>query len=333
MLLLRAGRFSLIHLLVIIVLIAVPALSGAQEYKVFTSEEYGFMMKYPAAWVKIDRPKGNYYVVFQAPDMVDNFRSRIHVAAHTPVKDPLSVFLQELRNGITDLQKKSGTPKDKQEVQIEDEGEFKSEIPGAYYFFIRAYESNLKLWMGIVIVFFKHEQTLLRISCLAPLQQMDSFYKTFNDVLVSVKFAGAPGKPAQPAMPGPAPSPAPTYQQPQPAAPGAMQQPQPAPAPPRPTVQPAQPAPAQPQVQPAPGQPQVQPYQPVPATPRPSVQPAQPAPAQPLVQPPSQPTPGQRPQLGETGPARPPEQPAQAPRPVPRGPLRSPEGPATGIVN
>ncbi len=68
-------------------------------------------MEYPKDWVKIDKPKGNYYAVFQASDLADGFRNRILVAAHKPVKDPLDVYLQEFRTGIKDLQKKPGQMK------------------------------------------------------------------------------------------------------------------------------------------------------------------------------------------------------------------------------
>jgi hypothetical protein len=193
---------------VTILLFALPWISRAEEYKTFSSEEYGFTMKYPSTWVKIEKPKSNYYVIFQSPDLTDHFRNRIHVAAHKPVKDPLNVYLQEFRNGIADLQKQVGSAgaKEKQEVKLIDEGEFKCEVPGAYYFFIQAYESNLKIWMDIVIVYYKHEQTLLRISCLAPSSVMEKFQPLFNDVLVSVKFA-TEGKPAstQPAPAAPLP--------------------------------------------------------------------------------------------------------------------------------
>ncbi len=203
----RTGSFSGFPLLVAIAILVIPAISLAEDYKVFTSEEYGFSMKYPANWVKIDNPKGNYYVVFQAPDLVDGFRNRIHVAAHKPVKDPLNVFLQELRNGIKDLQGKA-EKKDKQEVRIQDEGEFRSEVPGTYYFFIQALENKLKIWMDIVIVFYKHDQTLLRISCLAPSKNMEKSHQMFNDVLVSVRFTeGKPETrpPAPQAVPAPSP--------------------------------------------------------------------------------------------------------------------------------
>jgi hypothetical protein len=283
--LLRAGFYARIAMLVTIAVLFLPGLLWAQDYRVFTSEEYGFTMKYPASWVKLDKPKGNYYVVFQAPDLIDNFRSRINVAAHTPVKDSLSVFLQEFKNGIADLQKKSaGASKERQLVQILDEGEFKSEVPGAYFFFVQAYDENSKLWMDIVIVYYKHEQTLLRISCLAPSQQMEHFHKLFNDVLVSVKFASEAERPGEPTLPPPA------YQPPQPPAPSVA----PPPAPPRPMIQPTQPAPSQPESRPLP-------------PPSPSVQP----------------------RTGEPG-VQPSEQP---PRPAPRGPLKAPEGPATGIIN
>ena len=190
---------------VTILLFALPWVSLAEEYKTFSGEEYGFTMQYPANWVKIEKPKGNYYVIFQSPDLTDNFRNRIHVAAHKPVKDPLNVYLQEFRNGIADLQKQAGAAgaREKQEVKLVDEGEFKCEVPGAYFFFIQAYESNLKIWMDIVIVYYKFEQTLLRISCLAPSSVMEKFQPLFNDVLVSVKFASE-GKPSFTQPPAPA---------------------------------------------------------------------------------------------------------------------------------
>ena len=115
----RINSFS--RILLLITVFIVPAVCHGEEFKVFTSEEYGFSMKYPATWVKTE-PRGNYYVVFQAPDLVDNFRNRVHVAAHKPVKDPLEVFLKELRNGIADLQKQSS---DKQQVRILDEGDMR----------------------------------------------------------------------------------------------------------------------------------------------------------------------------------------------------------------
>jgi hypothetical protein len=194
---------------VTILFFAFPLALSAQEYKTFESEEYGFTMQYPASWVKIEKPKGNYYVIFQAPDLTDNFRSRIHVAAHKPVKDPLNVYLQEFRNGIADLQKQTtgAGSKEKQEVKLIDEGEFKSEIPGASYFFIQAYEGNSRIWMDIVIVYYKHEQTLLRISCLAPSSVMEKLQPLFNDVLVSLKFVS--GGTSATSQPGPAMGPAP----------------------------------------------------------------------------------------------------------------------------
>jgi hypothetical protein len=202
-----------------LLILLVPVSSFAADFKTFSSDEYGFSMKYPPTWIKIDKPQGNYYVVFQDPDLTDNFRAKIHIAAHKPVKDPLNVFLQELRNGITDLQKGTGTAKEKQEVRILDEGEFKCEVPGAYYFFIQAYENNPKTWMDIVIVFYKNDQTLIRVSCLAPSKSMEKFHQAFNEVLLSVRFTPtppvadqnvqqnlAPGSvaPAQPSVPTPA---------------------------------------------------------------------------------------------------------------------------------
>ncbi len=89
----RIGFSWRIPLFFAMVILVIPAISSAEDYKVFTSEEYGFTMKYPASWVKLDRPIGNYYVVFQAPDLTDGFRDRIQIAAHKPSKDPLSSLL------------------------------------------------------------------------------------------------------------------------------------------------------------------------------------------------------------------------------------------------
>ncbi|MGC8658752.1 MAG: hypothetical protein ACP5U1_06730 [Desulfomonilaceae bacterium] len=175
-----------------ILVFLIPLSAFAADFKTFTSDEYGFSMKYPATWIKIDKPQGNYYVVFQDPNLTDNFRAKIHVAAHKPVNDPINVFLQELRNGISDLQKGAGTAKEKQEVRILDEGEFKCEVPGAYYFFIQAYENTPKTWMDIVIVFYKVDQTLVRVSCLAPSKSMEKFHELFNEVLTSVHFTATP---------------------------------------------------------------------------------------------------------------------------------------------
>ena len=296
----RIGSFLGFPLFVAIAILVIPAISLAEDYKVFTSEEYGFSMKYPANWVKIDNPKGNYYVVFQAPDLVDGFRNRIHVAAHKPVKDPLNVFLQELRNGIKDLQGKA-EKKDKQEVRIVDEGEFRSEVPGAYYFFIQALENKLKIWMDIVIVFYKHDQTLLRISCLAPSKNMEKSHQMFNDVLVSVKFTE--GKPET-----------------RPSAPQAV----PAPTPGAPTQPPVPPGPSGAMTP----QPQPQPTPPASVTPQPQVRPAPPSTAPESTPEPSGPLPG----VQQEQPMRQ-LQPPPAPRPGPRAPVREPERPATGIVN
>jgi hypothetical protein len=269
----RVGlHFRLPLLVAAAILLLVAGASWAQEYKEFSSEEYLFTMKYPATWVKIDKPKGNYYVVFQSPDLIEGFRPRVHVASHKPVKDPINVFLQEMRNGIKDLQGKPGAARDKQQVRILDEGEFKCEVPGAYYFFIQALEEKLKIWMDIVIVFYKNDQTLLRISCLAPSQHMEKFHQAFNDMLVSVKFTPSAAEgPAPPAAPTPPPPSMPPQFQPAPA-PGAAPQPQTRPLPP-------------------------------------AVAPEAP------------------PDIRSQPPAAP------APRPGPRGPLREPEKPATGIVN
>lgn len=286
------GMSSRLLWLAVLAFLLMPELAAAQGYKEFKSDEYGFTMKYPDTWVKIDKPEGNYYVVFKAPGLTENFRARIHVAAHMPVKDDLKVFLQELRKGISDLQK-SGTG-GKQEVKILDEGEFKSEVPGAYYFFIQAYEEKIKLWMDIVIVFYKHDQTLLRISCLAPSKSMESFHKLFNDVLVSVKFQ-------QTATPRP-------METPPSAAPSGTRAPEQEDAPPAVAPRPQPPA-AQPSERPAP-------RTPGPATQQPE---GVEAPAPRIEQP--------------SRPAAPRVTPAPAPRPAPRAPLREPERPATGIVN
>ncbi|MFH0824951.1 MAG: hypothetical protein V2B18_19535 [Pseudomonadota bacterium] len=208
MALLRLGRCFLIHSIPALALALFSASVQAQDFSAFKSEEYGFTMRYPTSWVKIDSPKGNYYKVFQAPDLVENFRPRIHVAAHNPVKDPIEVFLTEMRNGIKDLQTRSGKPANAKDqvIRIMDEGEFKCDVPGAYFFFIQALEDKLNIWMDIVIVFYKHDQTLLRISCLAPSNSMEKFHQAFNEALVSIKFARTESAaPATPSAVGPAP--------------------------------------------------------------------------------------------------------------------------------
>jgi len=282
-----AGTRSTALLASILVITLIPTFSSAQEFKQFASEEYGFTMNYPAAWVKIDKPKGNYYVMFQDPDLTENFRSRIHVAAHKPVTDPINVFLQELRNGIADLQKKSPADKDKQEVRILDEGEFKCDVPGAYYFYIQAYENQLRIWMDIVIVFYKHDQTLLRVSCLAPSKGMDKFQAVFNDILLSVRFVAAPAPGIPPFQTQPAPSPAPPA-------------PRVTPAPPQ--VRPAPPAVQEPETVPGPpGLPRTpEAAPPAPVVPAPSLQPREPI----------QPAPAPRPGGPRSGPGRAPERPA-----------------------
>lgn len=245
----RVGSYLRVPATIMILFaLIIPGTLWAQDYKEFVSDEYGFSMKYPSTWVKIDQPKGNYYKQFQAPDLTDNFRPRIHVAAHKPVKDPISVFLQEFRNGIKDLQKPSGTAKEKQEVRILDEGEFKCEVPGAYFFFIQALEDKLKIWMDIVIVFYKHDQTLLRISCLAPSSGMEKFQQMFNDVLVSVKFTAGEAEvtpPPRTTAPAPAPAPPPSAMPPAPRPSPPVMAPEPAPETrSQPPARPTQPAPA-----------------------------------------------------------------------------------------
>lgn len=249
MALMRMGRISVFAQMLVIVFVCLAGPAVGQQYADFVSEEYGFTMKYPATWVRIDNPQGNYYKVFQSPDLIDNFRSRIHVAAHKPVQDKIEVFLKEMRNGIKDLQgRKSPSGTSEEVVRILDEGPFVCDVPGAYYFFIQALEDKLKIWMDIVIVFYKHDKTLLRVSCLAPSKAMEQFHPTFNDVLVSVKFPpeGTGGAQAVP-TPGPAPAPTtgPPSAQPAPAptAPESGPASQMAPATPRgPTSSTAQPA-------------------------------------------------------------------------------------------
>ena len=238
---LRTGRVIVVSVVIVGAITLFPLLATSQEYKTFTSEEFGFSMDYPASWVKIDNPKGNYYVVFQAPDLVKKFRSRIHVAAHKPVKDPLKVFLQEMRNGIKDLQKSApAAGVSKQDVRIVDEGKFRCDVPDAHYFFIQALEEKLKLWMGIVIVFYKHDSTLLRISCLAPFEKMEQYHTIFNHVLTSVKFlpAGAPAGPSKPSAVAP---PAPGTPSPRTRPPGTSR-----PTSEAPVARPTAPAPARP---------------------------------------------------------------------------------------
>jgi hypothetical protein len=306
--LLKTRLINFVILSALVIASAFPVAVSAQDYKVFTSDEYGFSMKYPSSWIKIDKPKGNYYVVFQSPDLVENFRSRIHVAAHSPVKDSISVFAQELKSGITDMQKKAKEAgSDKPPVTILDEGEFKCEVPGSQYFFIQAYDENSKIWMDIVIVFYKTENTLLRISCLAPSSAMESYQKTFNEVLLSVKFASS-GSTTQIDRSVPAASTPPGRPAPQPAQPGQQQL-----LPPQPSV----PSQLRPQTQPeaTPAQPQSRTITPASRI----EQPSSPSQTSPSVQ--------TSPQSGQTSPGD------TGSRPVPRGPMRDSDRPTTGIIN
>lgn len=254
----REGSISVYSLTLVMMFVCMTGMASAQGYATFTSDEYGFTMKYPDTWVKIDNPRGNYYKVFQAPDLIDNFRSRIHVAAHKPVSDNLEVFLKEMRNGIKDLQGRANESGGGQEVvRILDEGPFPCDVPGAYYFFIQALEDKLKIWMDIVIVFYKHDNTLLRVSCLAPSKAMEKFHATFNEVLVSVSFSGAgTARPAPATTAAPVPAPPAAQPAPPPAAaqPAPEARPAPAPATPAPGAQTVSPpAPAQPSSPPSAG--------------------------------------------------------------------------------
>jgi hypothetical protein len=216
-----------------IVLVALPAAS--QEFKSYSNEEFGFNMRYPGTWVKIDQPKGQYTAVFQDPNLVDNYRPKIHVAAIKGAKDTLEKYLEETRNGIKDLATKSAPP-EQQSVQLLYEGPFKSDVPGAYFFFIKALEEKPRIWVNVVIVFYKHGDTLVRVSCLAPEAQMDRFHDLFNKVLLSMNFG--PSGVAQPARPTAVPPPAPGA----PTTPGPSVQPPPETTP-RPGAAPLAPAP------------------------------------------------------------------------------------------
>lgn len=298
---LRRGTQVMLSAVILAVTALIPMLACAQEYKIFKSEEYGFSMKYPAEWVKIDNPKGNYYVVFQSPEASNDFRNRIQVAAHKPIKDPISTYLQEFRNGIKDLQKASGEKaKDKQTVRILDEGEFRSDVPGAYFFYVNALDDKSRIWLDVIVVFYKHDQSLVRVACLTPSKSIDRFHKMFNDVLLSVKFEPATAAGVEPSRPTAVPPPQPGT------SPGTAPQAQP----PAPLVTRPEATTPAPRVQPGPptGTLQEQPAPPA-VTPRSQAMP--------------QPQPGQLPEQ---------VQPPAGPRPQPRGPLKRPSGPSTGIV-
>lgn len=175
-------------LLVAILIAACPPEGYTEQFRLFKSEDYGFVMKYPAGWIKNERPEGKYYIVFEAPELLGNFRCRIHVAVHAPVTESLADMVQELRNGIGQLKDKSGIREGKEGVQFLDEGPFKCDVSDAYFMHLRVYDSNLKTWMDTVIVFYKHKETLLRVSCLVPSQFIEKYHGTFNDVLLSVNF-------------------------------------------------------------------------------------------------------------------------------------------------
>jgi hypothetical protein len=260
--------------------------------KNYYNEEFGFAMRYPATWVKVDQPKGSYTAVFQDPGMP---ACKIHVAAIGGAKDRLEKYIEETRNGIKDLEKQS-VPAEQQAVQMIDEGSFKCDVPGAYFFFLKALEDRPKMWINVVIVFYKQGETLVRVSCLAPESKMDQFHDLFNKVLVSVNFGATEAVPTRPTAVPPPPPGGPT-------APSTLVQP-PATTTPRPEVAPVAPRPPQPtgMIQP------VQPSPPVMRQPETGVPATQVRPVQPAA----------------------PEEQAPAPRTPPRGPLRKP--PATGIV-
>lgn len=299
---LRKGRHLMLCAVILGVTLLIPMLACAQEYKIFKSDEYGFSMRYPADWVKIDNPKGNYHVVFQSPDATNEFRNRIQVAAHKPIKDPITSYLQEFRNGIKDLQKASGEQaKERQTVRIIDEGEFRCDVPGAYFFYLNALDDKSRIWLSVIVVFYKYEQTLVRVACLAPSKVIDRYHKVFNNILLSVRFEPATAAGAEPGRPTAVPPPPPGTP------PGAAPQAQPA----TPLVTRPEATPPAPRVQPRPpaGTLREQPAPPA-VAPRPQVMPPQVQPSQPPEE----------------------EQPAVGPRTQPRGPLRRPGTPSTGIV-
>ena len=228
MTLLRVGLMLTGVIVLLLALVAMPAAVNAQQYGLFQSEEYGFSMKYPANWIRIDDPKGNYYKVFQTPEPVGKVRSRINVAAHKPVKASIEVFLNEFRTAVKDLESKSGNVGAPQKVKQLDEGKFECDVPGAHFFFIEALEEKAKVMMNVVIVFYKQKDVLLRVSCLAPSDRIQDYHQIFNDVLLSVSFKAA--QPSPPPITG-------TSQQPTPATPPAMKKP-PAPAPTTPSATP-----------------------------------------------------------------------------------------------
>ncbi len=263
----RVGVLLAVLAGLLLAVVANPAPVGAQKYNEFYSEEYGFSMKYPATWVKLDEPKGGYYKVFQTPEpVVGKARVQINVAAHKPVNASIDVFLNEFRNAVKDLQEKSnnapGSPKQVRQLH---EDKYDCDVPGAYYFYIEAFDEQAATMMRVVIVFYKHEDTLVRLSCLAPATHMDQFRPAFTDVLQSVTFKGA-----QAATPAPGPS----VESVQPTRPSAVRPPAPAPAPsPGPAVRPVErepraveqqvgPPPAAPTPSPAPKGPQRKPREP-----------------------------------------------------------------------
>jgi hypothetical protein len=176
------------------VAVGFPGSGLGEQFNVFRSEEYGFVMKYPADWIKNERPEGNYYIVFEALAVMGNFRCRIHVAVHSPVGDTLAEMVQGLRKGISDLQDKAGVREGEEQLQILDEGGFKCNVQGAYFVYLRVYDTSLRSWMDTVIVFYKHKEILLRVSCLAPSHFMERQHRMFNEVLLSVTFGTQVGK-------------------------------------------------------------------------------------------------------------------------------------------
>ncbi len=321
----RTKVYLLLPIVLVIAVLWLPARALAQEFKTYKNDKFGFSMDYPATWKPV-KTKPVYEVVLQSPAGPNELPSQINVACQKPYAETIADAVKKLQKQVQDLRKEPDQVS--KSVKIVQGDNFEC-IPGAYWLQLEALDADRKMMVDIVLVYYQHQDVLLRVSCITRQGNLENMFPAFNKVLCSVKFHQPVEGPVPLGTPSPAPQPGPGMTEDQ-------QEPQPAPAPQTPNLRyPAPPPrtqapavqPVQPAVQPEPeGEPYpgVQPVVPAPGT-------RAPAPLQRLLPQPETTAPGS----GTL------EQPSEAPRSTPRGPTGGPpRPPATtpgptggGIVN
>ncbi|MEW6347465.1 MAG: hypothetical protein AB1646_00255 [Thermodesulfobacteriota bacterium] len=304
-----------------------PAFAQSQEFKTYKNDTYGFSIDYPGTWKSV-KSKPVYTVVFQASEGSDSFPHRVNVACQKPYQDGIASEVERVKEQIKKLKQERDRASNR--VKIVMDGKFDC-VPGAYFLQLEAYDPELKADIDIVLVYYLHNDLLLRVSCLTKMGSLDRMFGLFNRVLCSVKFhQPAPPAPITTApTPAPTPSPGPPEEQEQPPAP-MQRQPRYQDAPP-PLPQPRYPAPALRTPAPAPAQ--QEPLPPRQEAPQRMQAPAPAPPAEPdddagpAVTPQRPPVPGTRGPAPAPRPSVQPEEdapsaeaPSAAPRPVQRGP-------------